>query len=65
MFSIIAVHGLEENKVDAWTDPATNILWLRDILPEALNIARVLTFGYDANAISFYGETGVFLSFFT
>lgn len=54
--SIIAVHGLEENKTEAWTDPETKILWLRDLLPETLNIAHVLTFGYDANATSFYGD---------
>ena len=41
---------------DAWTDPATNLLWLRDLLPESLNVARVLTFGYNANATSFYGD---------
>lgn len=40
---------------DAWTDPATKVLWLRDLLPESLNVARVLTFGYNANATSFYG----------
>lgn len=54
--SIVAVHGLEENKTGAWTDPKTQILWLRDLLPEPLNIARVLTFGYDARATSFYGD---------
>lgn len=53
--SVIAVHGLDENMTEAWTDPATRILWLRDLMPEALNVARVLTFGYNANAISFYG----------
>lgn len=54
--SIVAVHGLEENMTGAWTDPVTRILWLRDLLPEPLRIARVLTFGYDANATSFYGD---------
>jgi len=49
------VHGLDENMIEAWTDPATKILWLRDLLPESLNIARVLTFGYSANSTSFYG----------
>ena len=53
--SIIAVHGLEENMSEAWTDPKTQVLWLRDMLPESLNIARVLTYGYNANATSFYG----------
>lgn len=54
--SLVAVHGLNENLTDAWTDPATRILWLRDLLPEALNIARILTFGYNAEATAFYGS---------
>ena len=54
--SIVAVHGLDENLAEAWTDPNTNILWLRDLLPEALNAARVLAFGYNADSKSFYGH---------
>ena len=42
--------------IETWTDPASSILWLRDFLPKALNIARVLTFGYNAYASSFYGS---------
>jgi hypothetical protein len=38
----------------AWTDPKSRILWLRDLLPKAIPVARVLTFGYDASAASFY-----------
>ena len=41
---------------DTWTDPVTKVLWLRDLLPKALNVARILTFGYNANATSFYGS---------
>ena len=48
--SIVAVHGLDENLTEAWTDSVTNTLWLRDLLPDTLNAARVLTFGYDANS---------------
>ncbi|KAL6717650.1 hypothetical protein ACLMJK_005565 [Lecanora helva] len=40
---------------EAWTDKSTRILWLRDLLPKSLDIARVLTFGYDASTVSFYG----------
>jgi hypothetical protein len=56
LFSIVAVHGLNENLMEAWTDPETGILWLRDLLPKAINTARVLTFGYSAYASSFYGS---------
>jgi hypothetical protein len=41
--------------IEAWTDAETGILWLRDFLPKAIPVARVLTFGYDASASSFYG----------
>jgi hypothetical protein len=40
--------------IEAWTDSGTGILWLRDLLPNATPVARVLTFGYDASASSFY-----------
>ena len=40
--------------VETWTDSDTGILWLRDLLPEDLPVARVLTFGYDAYVSSFY-----------
>ena len=39
----------------AWTDPATNVQWLRDLLPKTLGNARVLAFEYNANKASFYG----------
>jgi hypothetical protein len=42
--------------IEAWTDPVTSILWLRDLLPKAINFARVLTYGYNAYASSFYGS---------
>src|SRR5271170_8023569 len=45
--------------MEAWTDPETSILWLRDLLPKAINTARVLTFGYSAYASSFYGSGSV------
>ncbi len=54
--SIVAVHGLNENMIEAWTDPATKIMWLRDLLPKAIGIARILTFGYHASASEFYGS---------
>ena len=34
----------------------TRTLWLRDLLPDTLNVARVLTFGYNADSKSFYGH---------
>lgn len=42
--------------IEAWVDPETRKLWLRDFLPEAIPVARVLAFGYDASPSSFYGS---------
>lgn len=53
--SIVAVHGLGEDSVDAWTDPTTGINWLRDFVPKHIQGARVLAYGYDASASSFFG----------
>ncbi|KAM0802309.1 hypothetical protein BDR22DRAFT_819848 [Usnea florida] len=56
LVDIVAVHGLDENLAEAWTDPNANNLWLRDLLPEILNAARVLAFGYNADFKFFYGH---------
>ncbi|KAL8706412.1 MAG: hypothetical protein Q9201_000558 [Fulgogasparrea decipioides] len=53
---IVAVHGLNEHSDYACTDPTTSTLQLRDILPRSLNVARVLTFGYNADTTAFYGS---------
>jgi hypothetical protein len=46
-FSIVAIHGLDGHCKDLWmTKQGT--LWLRDLLPDKLPHARVLTYGYDA-----------------
>ena len=47
----MAIHGLDGHREKTW---ATNddILWLRDLLPSDLPNARVLSYGYDADARS-------------
>jgi protein SERAC1 len=47
LFSIIAIHGLDGHPQKSWTAP-NGTLWLRDLLPEKLPQARILTYGYDA-----------------
>ncbi|KIW24356.1 uncharacterized protein PV07_10075 [Cladophialophora immunda] len=56
---IVAVHGLQEDLVSAWTDPKANVLWLRDLLPQDAKNIRVLTFGYNGSPESFFGNGGV------
>jgi hypothetical protein len=47
--SIVAVHGLFEGQNETWTDPKTGVFWLRDLLPQHLPSARVLTYGYEVD----------------
>lgn len=53
------MHGLNEDLTEAWTDSKTKVLWLRDLLPQTIQDARVVTFGYNAYASSFYGSGSV------
>jgi hypothetical protein len=46
MVSIVAIHGPGGHAYKTWTDEATKILWLRDLLPQQIPNARVITFGY-------------------
>jgi hypothetical protein len=54
-FSIVAVHGLNGDLVETWTNPKTKAFWLRDYLPLDITGARVLSFGYNADAA--FGNT--------
>jgi len=45
--SIVAIHGLDGHRENSWT--IKNVLWLRDLLPNEIPTARILTYGYDAN----------------
>ena len=42
--------------VGTCTDPGTGVVWLRDLLPFTILTARVLSFGYEANASTFFGD---------
>lgn len=50
------MHGLEETPREAWTCQETGIHWLQDLLPSHALPARVLSFGYTADASSFFGR---------
>jgi hypothetical protein len=53
--SIIAVHGLQGDPITTWTNSKTKTFWLKDFLPLDVPGARVLTFGYNADAA--FGKT--------
>ncbi|KAJ2996179.1 hypothetical protein NUW58_g1058 [Xylaria curta] len=53
LVDIVAVHGLSDDSIEAWTDPDVDINWLRDLLPKHVKPARILTYGYDASPALF------------
>ncbi|MCJ1451370.1 hypothetical protein MMC28_001706, partial [Mycoblastus sanguinarius] len=52
---IVAVHGLNGDAKDTWTDPKTKAFFLEDYLPTDVKGARVLNFSYNADAA--FGNT--------
>ena len=46
--SIIAVHGLGGGAFSTWRHPESGIMWLRDLLPTAMRMSRIMSYGYDA-----------------
>ncbi len=44
------MHGLGGDRVETWTHPKSKAFWLRDFLPQQIPDARVMTFGYNADA---------------
>ncbi|KAI9650183.1 hypothetical protein NHQ30_000196 [Ciborinia camelliae] len=56
LVDIVAVHGLNENSDEAWTELVTGTNWLRDLLPQNVHVARVLTYGYDAVPSTFLAD---------
>jgi len=51
VIDIVAVHGLNGHREKSWTDEKSNVLWLRDLLPDRVPNARIMTFGYDADTL--------------
>ncbi|KAH3949938.1 hypothetical protein HBI56_098910 [Parastagonospora nodorum] len=56
---IVAVHGLNGHPLTTWTTEKTKKLWLKDkeLLPNNLKSARILTFGYNAAVAALLGRT--------
>lgn len=54
--SIIMIHGLDGNWKDTWSK--NDVFWPRDFLKNAIDHARIWSYGYDSRTIgSEYGET--------
>ena len=46
IFSIVFVHGLQGDSTGTWA--TSKVFWPKDLLPQDIPDARILTFGYDA-----------------
>ena len=46
---IVAVHGLNGDPTNTWTDAKTKAFWLEDFLHRDVKGARIMTFGYNAD----------------
>jgi protein SERAC1 len=72
--SIIAVHGLNGHPLNTWTyvppqkgpgsaldqgEYAQPTLWLRDLLPQKIPNARVMSYGYDSSALGYLSARGI------
>jgi hypothetical protein len=55
VLSVVAVHGLNGDPKNTWTSRKTHAFWLKDFLPQDVPDARVMTFGYNADAA--FGNT--------
>jgi hypothetical protein len=49
--SIVAIHGHGGHWKNDWTDRKSGIFWLRDILPEIVPDARIMSYSYDTEDI--------------
>ena len=49
--SIVAVHGLNGHREETWTTEG-GVNWLKDLLPNDMPEARIMTWGYDARTHS-------------
>ncbi|PYI08746.1 hypothetical protein BO78DRAFT_440283 [Aspergillus sclerotiicarbonarius CBS 121057] len=48
---IVAIHGLDGHAFNSWQAEKSPVMWLRDLLPEAIPKARIITYGYPAKLL--------------
>jgi hypothetical protein len=52
IFSIVAIHDINQDAIETWTDPISKVLWLRDLLPGNTHHFRALIYSYKAEAFT-------------
>lgn len=55
--SVVFVHGLTGNRQNTWTHE-DGVFWPKDLLPEDVPTARIMTFGYDADVVGIIKTAG-------
>jgi hypothetical protein len=58
--SCIAITGLSSHPFGTWKDRGGQHMWLRDCLPQDLQGARVLLYGYDTNLLESQSFQGIY-----
>ncbi|KAI9824247.1 MAG: hypothetical protein M1832_002054 [Thelocarpon impressellum] len=53
---VVFVHGLRGDRLDTWAK--NRIVWPRDLLPSKIPHVRIMTWGYDANVMTFFPGDG-------
>ncbi|KGO72683.1 Tetratricopeptide-like helical [Penicillium italicum] len=56
VFDLVAIHGLNGDAIDTWPHKETKVMWLEDLLPEAIPNIRIMTYGYNARFKSFTAQ---------
>lgn len=58
---IVFLHGLRGHRIRTWQQDhgktGQEPVWQRDFLPDLIPNARIITYGYDADIVSFFNKT--------
>jgi hypothetical protein len=46
---IVAIHGLNGHYINTWQSTSGRVLWLKDLLPDQIPQARIMSYGYDSS----------------
>lgn len=58
-YSLVAIHGLNGHALETWTHKQSRVMWLRDLLPQALPNIRIMTYGYNAKFRNFTAQQDI------
>lgn len=56
VLDIVFIHGLTGSAYSTWLHEGSSTHWPRDLIKHDMNAARVMTFGYDADIVRFWGQ---------